>query len=338
MPQPSLFDVVPFRAHPMLRGGHLQTLAGTYLPSLDVPYRAERREIILPDGDILVLHDDRPESWTPECGTAVLVHGLCGSYLSPYLVRIAAKLNARGVRAIRMDLRGCGAGVGLAKNPYHAGISSDLATVIESLIRTEPNSAIAISGFSLGANITLKYLAEGGNSLPEQVRGGVVVNPPIDLSRCIRSLVGPLQVRYDRYFTRLLLQQVAASPEGLPKEMKRRKPKGLYEFDDRYTAPVSGFKTAENYYKLCSTKPILGEIRRSTLLLMSADDPLIPHDVYENLQTSGELLVHMSKSGGHLGYLAAGGNGDKDARWMDWRVVEGVCTLLKAGVKRPVFA
>ena len=39
-----------------------------------------------------------------------MIHGLAGCHTSPYMQRIARKLNHRGVRTFRMDLRGCGAG------------------------------------------------------------------------------------------------------------------------------------------------------------------------------------------------------------------------------------
>lgn len=322
-----VFEVPAFRPHAMVRGGHLQTLMGVYLPGLDAPYRATSHRVTLPDGDVLVIHEDRPEGWTPQQGTGVLVHGLCGSHLSPYLVRISTKLNQIGIRSIRIDLRGCGAGVGLARNPYHAGRSEDLSAVIESLLAAEPEGAIAVAGFSLGANITLKYLGEQGEAVPEQVVGAVAVNPPIDLSSCIRYLRGPLQVRYDRYFVKLLMQQVKGSPGGLTEELKRQRPRSLYEFDDRYTAPVAGFGRAENYYRVCSSKPLLASIARPSLILMSEDDPLIPASVFADAQLSAEVKLHVAPSGGHLGYLSRGGE-DADLRWMDWRVVDGLRRLL----------
>jgi len=322
------FDVPPFRMHPVLRGGHMQTLAGVYLPGLTFPYRATQHRISLPDDDILIIHDEVPDGWKPIQGTAVLVHGLCGSHLSPYLVRIAAKLNAVGTRAIRIDLRGCGAGAGLATNPYHAGRSEDLAAVVDHLLRQEPDGPIAVAGFSLGANIALKYLGEGAGDLSDRVVGGVAVNPPIDLSRCIQYLKGPFQKRYDRYFVKLLLEQVATSPAGLPEDLVHQPPRSLYEFDDRYTAPTAGFGDAENYYRLASSKPLLDKITRPTLILMSSDDPLIPVEVFEDLKLPPHIHLHLAPSGGHLGYLSARG-ADADLRWMDWRVVEGLRAVLQ---------
>ena len=122
MPRDSL---PPFRQHLLFRGGHAQTLAGAYLPGRRYRYRAEQREVTLPDGDRIVLHDDCPAGWQSGQRAALLIHGLAGSHQSGYMQRIAHKLQARGVRAFRMDLRGCGAGAGLARLPYHSGRSED---------------------------------------------------------------------------------------------------------------------------------------------------------------------------------------------------------------------
>jgi predicted alpha/beta-fold hydrolase len=64
--------------------------------------------------------------------------------------RIAAKLKDPGVRAFRMDLRGCGAGEGLARFPYHSGRSEDAAAALGAIARLLPHSPTTLVGFSLG--------------------------------------------------------------------------------------------------------------------------------------------------------------------------------------------
>ena len=104
-----------FVPHALLRGGHVQTLAGYWLPGCRSPAGTIRHHVKLADGDQIVLHDDRPAEWTEGDRAALLLSGLAGCYQSGFLVRIAAKLNGRGVRTFRMDHRGTGAAVGLAQ-------------------------------------------------------------------------------------------------------------------------------------------------------------------------------------------------------------------------------
>ena len=103
-----------FIPHPLVRGGHAQTILGCYLPGLTWAPQSELHLVALPDGDRLVLHDDVPAEGKEAGRVALLVHGLGGSHQSTYMQRTADKLVAKGVRVFRMDLRGCGAGTGLA--------------------------------------------------------------------------------------------------------------------------------------------------------------------------------------------------------------------------------
>ncbi|MFO1023436.1 MAG: alpha/beta fold hydrolase [Planctomycetales bacterium] len=329
-----LFPQASFQAHPLVRGGHAQTLAGVYLPGKLTPYKATPHRVTLPDGDVLIVHEDSPLKTTTSLnGSApwgvILLHGLCGSHLSPYIIRIAHKLNALGVRTWRVDLRGCGAGVGLARLPYHAGRSEDLRTVIQFVTEQNPDIRLCPIGFSLGGNITLKYLGEADqHPLPSNVVAGMAVNPPIDLERCVSGLTSPLQRQYDRYFVKLLMLQLRQMPDGLPLEIRRTPPKGLFEFDDRYTAPVAGFGTAHNYYQQSSSKPRLKAIQRPTLILTADDDPLVDCRVFDDAEASQFVQIFRVHSGGHLGYLStrppAGDHLTTDRRWMDRQVVDWV--------------
>ena len=322
------FEFPPFRPHPLLRGGHVQTLAGMYLPGERIAYAARQCRVDLPDGDALVLHDDRPAGWDEGDPAVLLMHGLAGCHLSPYLVRLAAKLNARGLRTFRLDLRGCGAGEGLARFPYHAGRSDDALAALETMRQQCPSAPLAIVGFSLSGNIVLKLLGECPELLPANLIRAAAVNPPIDLLGCVRGLARPSNRIYDRFFTRLLWKQVAArrtlarlTLADAPSGNLTQRPRGLFEFDDGYTAPVSGFGTAEAYYAQCSGAQFLRRIEVPTLVMASRDDPLIPIAAFESAAPSPAVQLHLIDHGGHLGYIARAG-GDPDCRWMDWRVVE----------------
>src|SRR5438045_4105284 len=104
-----------FRPLPLLGNPHLQTLLGTWLkgPLFSLPSRA--RHVLLPDGDRLVLHDSIPAGWNMGDRLVLLIHGLSGSHRSSYMGRLAGLLLARRSRVVRMDLRGCGRGIALAR-------------------------------------------------------------------------------------------------------------------------------------------------------------------------------------------------------------------------------
>ena len=91
----------------------------------------------------------------------------------------------------RMDLRGCGAGFGLALKPYNAGCSDDVLAVLQAIIDWGPGSPISLFGFSLGGNIVLKLLGESPDRLPSELARAAAVNPSTPSSSCSASSSRP---------------------------------------------------------------------------------------------------------------------------------------------------
>lgn len=325
----SLITIPRFRSRWGLSGGHRQTLAGAFFPGRLPDEQAMIRHIPLLDGDTLVAHDDCPAGWSPCEPVALLLHGLAGCHRSSYLVRTTAMLNAHGVRTFRMDLRGCGAGAGLALKPYNAGCSDDVLAVLQAISGWCPGSPISLFGFSLGGNIVLKLLGEAPNRVPEAVVRAAVVNPPIDLARCTYGLARWPQRHYDGYFVKQLLQRLRElqqrRPDFLPPTFART-PKRLVEFDNQFTAPRSGFHDADDYYRRCSSEQFLPAIRVPTLILTSRDDPLIPVATFERLSLPANVRLHVAEGGGHLGYLAAS-NGERSREWLQTQLLRWVSLL-----------
>ncbi len=313
-----------FKHHPLIRNGHAQTIAGAYLLTRRVVRGARQHVVTLADGDQIVVHDDCPEGWQPSARVALLIHGLAGSHASAYMQRAAAKLGSRGVRVFRLDLRGCGAGLALARLPYHSGRSEDAAAAIEFIEKLCPGSRLTLIGYSLGGNIALKLLGELGEGACGGLDSGIAVCPPIDLAQCAERISSRSNCLYDRHFVRMLERSVAVKRRlrsDVPALPAGPRPRTLRDFDELYTAPVSGFGTAENYYRLASARPRLGDIRRPTLIVAADDDPMIPCELFRDLPQSDNVQIHVTRGGGHLGFIASGG-ADPDRRWLDWRILD----------------
>ena len=319
----------PFVPHPLVRGGHAQTVLGCYLPGLKWNDSGEQHVVPLPDGDRLVLHDDAPRGQRQESErVALLVHGLGGCHLSGYMYRTAAKLVGNGVRAFRMDLRGCGAGSSLARLPVHAGRSEDVGVALAHVIETCPDSPVFLVGFSMGANLVLKLLGELGRQIPGNLAGALAVAPPIDLVTCSRHMERGINTLYNRKFLRTLLQAAALRSGRVPKELDPPlwpRPRRLKEFDERFTAPLGGFASADDYYERVGAGRMLREIAVPTVVVAAADDPIVPVHPFETAAYSSTTRLVIVPSGGHLGFVGAKG-ADPDRRWLDWRIVDWVTT------------
>ena len=319
-----------FRPHPLLRGGHSQTLAGFYLTGRPLAYKAQQHRVALADGDQLVLHDDQPADWQPGDRAALLIHGLAGCHRSSYMPRVVAALEERGIRAFRLDLRGCGAGVGLARMPYHGGRSEDAAAALETITRLCPDSPVALVGFSMGGNIALKLLGEMGDGRCGHLDCAVAVCPPLDLHSAVRHIHRPINRLYERHFVRLLIAQVRERERrfpGCPSVPVEWRPRSLWEFDDVFTGPICGFGGAENYYRLASAVRVAHRIRLPALVIASVDDPLVPTAPLERLRHLSTVHLELTRHGGHMGFV---GWRDGRSRWFDQRIVEWISSRTRA--------
>ena len=314
--------IVPrFVPHPLLPNGHWQTIAGRFLPGLAIRLESRGVEVALDDGDRIRVEDSVPAGWQPGEPAAVLVHGLAGCARSPYMIRMAQRLVASGVRVARMNLRGAGLGFGLARGIYHAGKTGDVRAVAKWLASESPGSPIALVGFSLGGNLVLKLAAEASEEPLAGLDCVVAANPPLDLAACCRNMQRSSRRVYDRNFVKLLRAEVrrlhAAFPDLGPPDLDGVAT--VYDFDDRYTAPRNGFDGADDYYAQSSAGPMLGRIGIPGLVVHAEDDPFIPAETVRGQTFPTSLALELIPTGGHLGYISRSRWGE-DRRWLDARL------------------
>ena len=307
----------------LLRSGHLQTIVGSFAMGSGEALPSTYHEIALNDGDNLAVLCSVPQVWRGADPSVLLVHGLGGSADSTYVKRVALQLWKLGIRVVRMNLRGAGAGFGLAKGIYHAGRTEDLRAVCEWMSQEAKNSPIGLLGFSLGANLVLKLAAEARDEPLNGLDSVVAANPPIDLSACCRWLQRPENRIYDRNFVKLLKVQIERLHRRFPElgEPNLDDIRTLYDFDDRYTAKRNRFASAEDYYAASSAQSMVPRIEVDGLVVHSNNDPFIPVEPFLNTTFPESVHLEIVPGGGHLGYLSAKSwNGSR--RWLDQRVTD----------------
>lgn len=316
-------SLLPYRPLPWLRSGHLQTLMVGLRCGWRPPYSADQILVDLPDGEQMVVHAERPSPLDAAAPTVILIHGLGGDHSSPYLQRIAHRLAHRGLRVWRVDLRGCGAGFDLAWRPPHAGRSDDVAAVVQLARRSYPNSPIRLVGFSLSGNIVLKMLGEAANGnsavVPEDVEQAIAIAPPAELSRCADRIDRLDNHLYTRYYLKMLARQVdrrRAAWQQWAKMPSTPVPRTIRQFDALYTAPLSGFRDTEHYYASSSARPLMGQIKTPTTVLVDKHDPIIDPRSFSNFTGTASVAVEWTRHGGHMGYFGRDDAG-KPIRWME---------------------
>ena len=319
-----------FRPHPLIRGGHLQTVAAVYLPRKHAPYGAKLHFIEADGipaeqgGDRLALHDDCPAGWQPTDCSVLLVHGLAGCHTSAYMCRMTDRLTARGYRVFRLDMRGCGAGEGIAKLPTHCGRSGDVAAALRYIAEEHPESPTFAIGFSLGGCLTLNLLAEAEENRVGNLVRSLAICPPIDLFAVERRFDSRGGRPYDKFFVKKLWRQItdrwARYPEIAPAVIPPQ-PKRLRQIDETVIAPSGGFASADDYYTKTQPGPKLARISQPVLIIAAEDDPVVPTAPLLEYERGAGVEAVIVPRGGHLGFIG-GGNGDPDRRWLDWRIIE----------------
>lgn len=130
---------------------------------------------------------------------------------------------------------------------------------------------------------------------------------------------------YDRHFTKLLgrrfLEMQRAGGAAGCASLAGALPRSVRELDERLTAPLSGFRNADDYYEHVGAVRFLHGIATPTLIITSRDDPLIPAAHFEEAAAGPGVRLCLTDAGGHLGFIARRGI-DPDCRWMEWRVLE----------------
>ena len=318
-----------FRAPRLLRNRHVQTVLSAWLPAGRHALPTTQHEVQLADGDQLVLHDDCPPGWKQGDPAALLIHGLAGYHGSPYMVRLARKLTRQGVRSLRLDLRGAGAGALLAARSYHCGCSEDVAASLKLVRKLISDSPLLAAGFSLGGNALLKRLGEMGADDVPRPDSALAVCPPLDMLRSSDLLRRGFNRFYDRYFTGILYKRLihrAQHRDDVTLAELKRRPRTLRELDDVYTAPTWGFASVEDYYVRAAARHVVSQTAVPTLILTAADDPMIPVDTFHELPRTDHLRVSIVPAGGHTGFVSHRKQ-DADRHWLEWRIVELACGL-----------
>jgi predicted alpha/beta-fold hydrolase len=319
-----------FRAAWWLPGPHLPTIYGKFFREVPaVPSIKERWDT--PDGDLLTLHRLAGQ---PDAPRLVILHGLEGGAHATYARAFLYEAHRRGWGADLIVFRTCDEPVNRVRRSYHSGETTDLAFVVDRLLREHPGQPIVLAGVSLGGNVLCKWLGEHGDAIPAEVRAAGAVSVPFDLGRASRHIDSGFSRVYSKYFLTSLIAKTVAKAERFPDliDVERvRRARTLWDFDDAATGPMHGFRDAQDYYTRCSSIGFLPGIRRPTLLLSSFDDPFMPRtlldDVHQISSPNPWITREFTERGGHVGFI--GGSHPKGASYYaEARVVQWLADQL----------
>ncbi len=291
-----------------LKSGHIQTIIPTLFRKVkDVIYHRERIYTI--DDDFLDIDWSFANNGQCDMRNSALViisHGLEGNSTRAYVKGMVRACNYAGLDCIAWNYRSCSGEPNRQLYSYHSGATQDLALVIDHAKKTGKYSDIFLVGFSLGGNLTLVYL--GRDVVDPIVKKAVVFSVPCDLEGSSIALSRPVNRFYMKRFLIMLHDKIKAKMAVMPGKIDDNdfhEIKNFKDFDDRYTAPLNGFKDALDYWHKCSSRQFIKDIRVRTLIVNAKDDPCISESCFpiEEAAENPWVSLEIPKWGGHVGFM-----------------------------------
>ena len=310
-----------YQAPLWLPNGNIQTI---WAPLFARRFQAEQPEFRrerwnTPDADFIdVDYLIRPSKLQGKSKLLVVMfHGLEGSSASHYCESFADHATQHGYDFAVAHFRGCSGEMNLAPRAYHSGDYEEIAWILQRFKDGFKGSVVAV-GVSLGGNALLRWAEEMEKSAAKVVKAVVAVCSPLDLAAGGRTIgVGFNRLVYTRRFLASMKPKAFKKYKQHPGLFNLQaiiNAEDLYAFDNAFTAPLHGFKNAEDYWKRCSAKPHLHRIKIPALVINSKNDPFIPVSSLPKVKEVGSWVkLWKPEEGGHVGFTSGEFPGHLDA-------------------------
>jgi predicted alpha/beta-fold hydrolase len=294
-----------------------------------IPMEGKWERVELPDGDFLDLVWDKENAEDVSKPIVLFLHGLAGNIHSPYATGLMKAFSKKGWRPVLMHFRGCSGDANRLPRGYHSGDTEDAAFIVQYIIKKYPSVPIAGVGISVGGNVLLKWMGETGSSNP--LIAAVAVSVPFELAAVAdRFMLGASRIYQWRLLSRIKNDMFLKFKNiDCPFDIHiLNRIENFWEFDDKITAPIHGFKDVHEYYRHSSSKQYLKNIAVPTLIIHSRDDPFMrPETIPTQEELAPCIQLDLTERGGHVGFIY--GNVPGVARfWLEERIPEFLSLII----------
>jgi uncharacterized protein len=290
-----------YRAPLWLPDGHTQSIYPALFRKIPLTHsHSERME--LPDGDFLDVDWHMRSEALHEKPLLIVSHGLEGSSRRHYVTGLIRSMPE--VNALAWNYRSCSGDPNRNLRFYHSGATDDLDFVIQQAVARGVKD-IYLAGFSLGGNLSLKWLGENAKKASQFVRKAVAFSVPLHLSSSSQQLTRRENRLYTHRFLQTLLEKVTEKSARYPLDITPSmltSIRSLYDFDNVITGPLHGFKDAEDYYERNSSLYFLADIQVPTLIVNAKNDPFLSQECLPEQIDSDFVRIELPDSGGHCGF------------------------------------
>jgi predicted alpha/beta-fold hydrolase len=317
-----LLQSTNYRPPKWLFNSHLETIYPAIFRRIEI-INPKRERIPTSDHDFLDLDWYR----TGSSKLILISHGLEGNSSRPYMLGMAKLFLKNNFDVLTWTFRGCGEELNKNAIFYHSGATYDLEQVIRHAQRDYEE--VYPIGFSLGGNLTLKYLGELGSDT-QKIKKGVAISVPLHLASSSQKISTRENRLYSNRFLKTLKEKVVRKsrthPAQIPLE-KLKSVKTLADFDEYFTGPLHGFKDAQDYYQKNSALYFLDQIKVPTLVLNAQNDPFLTEKCFpvKMAKSLESVYFEFPKQGGHVGFAS---NSSEIPYYSEQRAVEFITSVL----------
>ncbi len=304
-----------------LSNPHLQTVWSSVFKSRP-ELKLTHQRVELSDGDFI----DIAKTDFKDKPIVVILHGMEGSLESHYAKPLIKQLDETGFGVCFMHFRGCSGELNRLPRGYSSADSDDLQTIVDAIQKDHGRIPYAIVGFSLGGSVLLKWLGEKSDGAKTQT--AIAVSVPFRLKDAAERLGQDFSRVYQKHLIKTCQQKFKQKTSHLesPLDVNVDELNTFFDFDDKITAPLHGFKDADDYYRQCSSRQFLNKIRKPTLIIHAEDDPFMwKHTTPNEDELSSLVHLELSETGGHVGFIS-GKYPWKVEYWLDNRILQWLKT------------
>ena len=293
-------------------GGDAQTIRHFLRHDAPPPPPSQDICLDLDDGDQLLaaFHPARQSGQTGPAGSRgciIAVHGLNGCMDAQHIRWLIAPALDAGFSLLRVNMRGAGAGRPLARGTYNAGAGADLIPFVSAARSLDPGVPVFMMAHSLGGTAALNMILDF-EAAARHLAGLVTIGTPLDMVATAARFHAPRNRPYIRYML-AGLKRIADTVPDIDPALHRAAmaARSVYDFDDRVTAPLAGYKDSAAYYSGTSVHHRLQDAPIPVLVLQGSNDPWVPSQpaldqpLAKGAPGSGVQVV-VTRGGGHVGF------------------------------------
>jgi len=277
-------------------------------------------------------------------GTIIATYGITGELANQgYLQVLGRKAWQRGHGVILFDWRAHGETGKLSAALTSDGLfeGPDFVAIANQAQALDCPPPYWFIGYSLGGQLALWGIKAAESANNQDIAGAAVVCPSLDSLRSLTYLV-------KTPWGRLVEQSITKQLKILAHTLYRYHPQALdlaaiaradsiWNFDQELVIPRLGFESVAAYYQATSPLNFMAHLCKPVYVIYAADDPLFDPNIIPDLiqiaQENPNLHLHLTRSGGHVGYLSDSQSqrrwGDDDSWWAWNRVLAWVAKMSK---------